>query len=561
MVLTTAMKTLLFAALVLLSALFPSPDWEDSVPELCGVSTLEETNEEELDHFRSLQANPVDINHSSISALKSCGLFSSYQAASLLDYVKNTGDILSLRELSLLDGFSEEFVRLIAPFISIRSSYAPGSRKGRNLSQEINIRTDFNGYGAKYSIEYGSDVKANIGYNSASCPSFSIKASSGRYSVCIGDYNVRFGQGLNVWSGMSMSGISSSNQEKNPSGISPGTGFSRGSRLRGAALEYCALRFNATLCGSTEGRIAANGNFLWRSGQIGLSANLGEDALFAGLDFKQKVGSTDLFGEAVFSLPSVAAACLIGAQWQPEYLKRRSLTLRYYPAGYTNPLSGAIRTYSNCSDEVGASAATSSKYLTATVDASCRPAKKTQNYKGLIDFKPVFQTEKWSFKPQLRGVIRYRPKENNSLHTDLRLDIGAGSGALSSDARLQLTLCRGTGLLGYVQAGYESGDFKAEARYTAYNVRYWDDRIYVWQRDIPGSFNVPAFYGKGISASLWCSYKKALYLRASYNICLREELSHDWEIKLQYVKHFFHPYSPGAFDKNHGSGKRIRRKE
>ena len=48
----------------------------------------------------------------------------------------------------------------------------------------------------------------------------------------------------------------------------------------------------------------------------------------------------------------------------------------------------------------------------------------------------------------------------------------------------------------------------------------WDDRIYVYERDAPGSFNVPAFYGRGLWTSLYCSCKVTkwgkLYCRTSY---------------------------------------------
>jgi hypothetical protein len=35
----------------------------------------------------------------------------------------------------------------------------------------------------------------------------------------------------------------------------------------------------------------------------------------------------------------------------------------------------------------------------------------------------------------------------------------------------------------------------------------WDDRIYVYERDAPGSFNVPAFYGRGLWTSVYLSWK------------------------------------------------------
>ena len=48
----------------------------------------------------------------------------------------------------------------------------------------------------------------------------------------------------------------------------------------------------------------------------------------------------------------------------------------------------------------------------------------------------------------------------------------------------------------------------------------WADRIYVYERDAPGSFNVPAYYGRGIWTSGYVSWRFAgwgsLYVRSSY---------------------------------------------
>ena len=40
----------------------------------------------------------------------------------------------------------------------------------------------------------------------------------------------------------------------------------------------------------------------------------------------------------------------------------------------------------------------------------------------------------------------------------------------------------------------------------------WNDRIYCYERDAPGSFNIPAYYGRGWAASLVGRLK----LRADY---------------------------------------------
>ena len=50
----------------------------------------------------------------------------------------------------------------------------------------------------------------------------------------------------------------------------------------------------------------------------------------------------------------------------------------------------------------------------------------------------------------------------------------------------------------------------------------WDDRIYAYERDVPGAYNSPAFYGRGMWSSFIASWKPAewckLYLRAGVTI-------------------------------------------
>jgi hypothetical protein len=41
----------------------------------------------------------------------------------------------------------------------------------------------------------------------------------------------------------------------------------------------------------------------------------------------------------------------------------------------------------------------------------------------------------------------------------------------------------------------------------------WEDRIYAYERDLPGSFNVPAFYGRGYWISLSGNWKFARWGR------------------------------------------------
>ena len=72
---------------------------------LCGAESEEELDEQEVERFSGFLSRPLEINIASRSRLLSSGLMSQYQVASLCDYRSRSGDILSVAELALVDGF------------------------------------------------------------------------------------------------------------------------------------------------------------------------------------------------------------------------------------------------------------------------------------------------------------------------------------------------------------------------------------------------------------------------------------------------------------------------
>ena len=74
--------------------------------------------------------------------------------------------------------------------------------------------------------------------------------------------------------------------------------------------------------------------------------------------------------------------------------------------------------------------------------------------------------------------------------------------------------------MGYLESGYVNGGFSLYLRQGVFFIDEWADRIYVSERDAPGSYNVPALYGRGEWTSLVGSYRVGklmrIYLRFSY---------------------------------------------
>ena len=68
-------------------------------------------------------------------------------------------------------------------------------------------------------------------------------------------------------------------------------------------------------------------------------------------------------------------------------------------------------------------------------------------------------------------------------------------------------------------------------RATVFGIDSWADRIYVYERDVPGSFSVPAYYGRGYALSLYAGWKE-LKLRLSTTRYPGSDKSPSWEVKL-----------------------------
>ena len=559
------MRRLALSCLSAVIAMLPAfpQDHIGSILYLTGASAPEELESEALERFDALASRPVRINTASEARLVSSGLFSRYQAASIADYRRSSGDILSLAEFALVDGIGEEAARALAPFVSFETGAPPGrsSLEGGNVRTEALARAQTQasdgeaaaGYALKLrsgdedrwllslavkrsGLEMGKPAAGKAERNLLAPDALSGSAAvywrrrSGK--VVLGDFNARFGQGLLLWSGFSLSGVqSAAAMDRHPSGLSPAWTLSPDAAHRGAAADIAVGRFVLSGFWSSGKCLGANATWLARYGQLGvtlLTDDPGEILTKAGMklsgDWRWSLGKFDLFGEVVMDVPAAASAgafaVVAGAAWNPAYQVRLAASVRSYPAAYAGALAGALRSSSRSSDERGATLALDCRKLSLTADAALHPSKGTSQLKGIAKYSPQL-TERLSFS--FRAVSRYRPRDPYPWRNELRGEALAGSPDDGFSLKGLAAVCRsaGTSWAAYLEAGYRNetgkGRFQVYLRGTAFKVDGWEDRIYIYERDVPGAFSVPALYGRGCSASAAASLKRrhiSLHARA-----------------------------------------------
>ncbi len=553
-----------------------------------GASAVEELDEYEMERLYEYYRHPLRLNSATRSRLLSSGLFSAYQVAVLMDIRELTGDIFSFEELSALDGFGYGFVSGIAPFVSLASDAVPGASSFPDpvLRNTVTIKSGMRNvsgnfdpegtYSMKYRVEAGESLEAGLSARSSYAEehfppgkySFFVAYYGRKFpgKIVAGDFSLRFGQGLALWPGFSMSGVSSADSFiRRPSGIAPYNSYSGEGAFRGLAADAGFGHFSVSsfvsglgLRDMMEGKDTFSRDFLYglnagwsgMHGQVSMTcyavsgtadtellpeAKLSADARFS-------IRGTDVFSEVAYDFVGNAAAALAGVRAGISDALQMAAMVRYYPSGYSSGYAGAVRGGTKCSNEYGASAALShSAGNWVDIAGKTGFGSSEKRFRGDLSIDMIYSPEpKYGvdtsshqiklllvenirisryFSASVRYSGRYR-SYGLPFRTDVRTDFKFSSAGWNANLRFNILHCRNFSYLSYLECGYKAGNLSAWLRTGAFIVDSWDDRIYAYERDAPGNFNVPAYYGRGY----WLSFNSGirlydgirLYLRASY---------------------------------------------
>lgn len=505
---------------------------------LNGASSQEEIDEGEIERIHNL--GKIRVNAPGRNAR---AILSEYQLATLEDYRRQCGDILSWEELALVDGFGKEAVEALKPFLSLYSKSLPGAvdTSARMVHGSVLVRaTDKNG-GTKIKAEgrtwqVGAAAKLNSWSHSGLVKSGMTNVDwtahaefvFGRWNIVLGDYNIRYGQGVGVWSGFSMTSLSTVGAfTRRATGISPVMSFLP-SEHRGAAVEYRHGRWSTSAFADVDGRFGGHASYVSLHGQIGLTAMSGVVSADGALNWKGVNLAGEVAAKGIDSFAGRASGTFkVGNT-------RLAFQGRVLPTRFTGRKNGEYAlaagaewkspTWRQLAGKLGFGSSIPVHSISLTADASLLPKPYIDPGRKQLRIYGIWQ---WQISGSIALDTRYTARLRNyeASRNDFRIDLKYNSGPWLSTLRFEGDYCSGPGLLSYLDGGYKSDKLSTYLRLTGFATSGWSSRIYCYERDAPGSFLVPAYYGHGAVASVYGSYKVSFnhysikfYLRASYTI-------------------------------------------
>lgn len=290
--LRNSLKILLYAFVFLsvqLTVSYAQQDETFIIQEV--LEYLIENGDEEID-YTELQDKllrfyhkPINLNKASLFDLSELEILSQPDITAIINHRNTYGSFLSFYELQAVEGLSNDVIRLIKPFVTVdefidleKLSFTKlvsrsdafllsryrmyfeeqkGYTKNKIDSEDGYLGAPYQlynrfqfGYGRRFST--GFTVEKDMGeslFNKGT--SFDYKSAHFYISdigklkqLAIGDYQVQFGQGLHLWSGLAFNKSAQVlNISKRASGILPYRGANENLYMRGAAAAFAVGEF------------------------------------------------------------------------------------------------------------------------------------------------------------------------------------------------------------------------------------------------------------------------------------------------------------------------------
>jgi DNA uptake protein ComE-like DNA-binding protein len=250
------------------------------------------------DDLGRLGRHPVNLNAASDQDLRKLTFLNELQLANLRSYLQQYGSIASIYELQMIEGFNQEIIELMAPYISLsaqsQNDKITFSRLLRHGKADLMLRYQqvlehqkgyqaapdsillaspnaryLGGQGRLYArFKYTYSERLQCGLTAEKdpgetffSPNDTLKKGFDFYSahiyyqgpgflkqVALGDYHVQFGQGLTLWSGLSFGKLPGDvGGKKSGLALRPSSSANENLFMRGAAATIRSGKVDLTL--------------------------------------------------------------------------------------------------------------------------------------------------------------------------------------------------------------------------------------------------------------------------------------------------------------------------
>jgi DNA uptake protein ComE-like DNA-binding protein len=284
-----------------------SEEIEQQIENLAERSDVEMDYSDWVEEMNLLRQRPVNLNSGDENELRRLFFLNDLQISNLLEYTQQYGQLASIYELQVIEGFNEKVVSQILPFVSL-SPYIP---------EKFSLKRAFKYGGTDVMLRYQRVIQPQIGYANVTDsvrlahPNnyyvgdqnslfFRIQYSYKDYlkfgfvgekdpgepfiprsdtlhkgfdfysihlfvknirivkQLAVGDYHVQFGQGLTLWSGFSVGKAAGSVvMRKRAPALRPHASSNEYAFMRGAATTIAVGKFDITTFYSNR-RVDAN---------------------------------------------------------------------------------------------------------------------------------------------------------------------------------------------------------------------------------------------------------------------------------------------------------------
>ena len=498
------------AFILLLSAII---GLEPVITRLCGATSIDEVPTDRVEYFYSLNEHPILLNSASRSKLMSMGVLTPFQIASILDYIERNGSILSTSELASVVGIDERLASDLSYFLSYESDSPVGQAfKNPCVKSDASMRSTLKSGALSSLFKVRADYDDKI--EAAACVKEKLESwylrcdfrlfpflMRGRFSAILGSFNANLGQGLLLWSGFQMNSFTGvSAFSKNPSGFVVSNSSSSKSNMSGVVLSYDAHLGGVSFSCAEKGVMVLHSDFYTKRSSFGATMlrEKGEWGLSA--DFKSTLGKITFWTELAGRLRQdgvVSSALVAGCMYNYGY--RRRVGFRGQFCG--SQFGGKNRISVGCD------------WLKMNFVADALKDDKGAVLKTTIRYASDFEIKDWSCEYEFRHKGQFK--------SDVLAENAFRTKALFRRKNFFIEPClevkKGTiwSKSFFIKLGEKTDKRSLAGFIAAFDAPLWKERLYISTPDVPGSFNVKAFYGRGVELGAYAGVKD-IVMRVSW---------------------------------------------